>query len=142
VLDLAVLSRPRWWYANGVDVMRNNRGAQHMTRPSRIRLVALDMAGTTVTDDGVVDDAFTEAVTAMGIDHDSGRAAAAATVHSMMGRSKIEVFQQIFGDTAVAAEANGHFERAYARAVASGRVGALPGVEAFLRALRAQDIRC
>ena len=64
-----------------------------------IRLACLDMAGTTVSDDGAVEQAFTAAIATMGIDTGSGDYEPALTVvRETMGRSKIEVFRLIFGE--------------------------------------------
>jgi phosphonatase-like hydrolase len=98
-----------------------------------IELVCLDMAGTTVSDDGVVEQAFTEAVARAGIAAGSARHADALhVVRETMGQAKIEVFRRILGDEATAQEANRAFERAYATLLADGAVAALPGAEDLL----------
>ena len=80
-----------------------------MTEPARdpiIRLAVLDMAGTTVSDNGVVERAFVEAM--------GGRATAEALqyVRSTMGQSKITVFRALCGGDEPAAQAcNLRFER-------------------------------
>jgi len=60
-----------------------------------IELACLDMAGTTVRDDGAVERAFTVAAGAVGIVPGSRAfAAAMAIVHETMGQAKIEVFRR------------------------------------------------
>jgi phosphonatase-like hydrolase len=96
-----------------------------------VELVVLDMAGTTVADDGLVEAAFEAALP----DHTPE---AAAYVRATMGESKITVFRHLCGDEDRAREANRAFERAYARLVDEGRCAPLPGAEDALRELRAQ----
>lgn len=87
-----------------------------------IRLVCLDMAGTTVHDGGVVAQAFHEALTAAGRTPGSEEYREATTyAHQTMGQSKIDVFRAIFdGDETRASSANDEFESAYIRAVDAG----------------------
>ena len=70
-------------------------------------LVVLDMAGTTVRDDGAVDEAFTTALTSVGIGVDDPRFASAKTyVRDTMGQSKADVFAALLepGDAVRATE--------------------------------------
>jgi len=108
-----------------------------------ITLAVLDMAGTTVSDGGVVEAAFVEALVGMGFDPDGPELAPhLAYVRRTMGQSKIEVFTAVFaGDEAKAHEANRRFEAAFDDAVSRGEVAALPGAEAALGALRANGVR-
>ena len=72
-----------------------------------ITLACLDLAGTTVTDDGVVEAAFRQAV-------DNPTDNDIAYVRSTMGMSKIVVFRNLLdGDEAAAQAANERFEKAY-----------------------------
>jgi phosphoglycolate phosphatase len=106
-----------------------------------ITLACLDMAGTTVADDGVVIAAFEAAMRASGVDADSEKWQAASDyVKATMGQSKIVVFTHIFGDASLAARANQVFEEAYAESVASGQVAEIPGARAVLEELRASEI--
>ncbi|CDO86240.1 haloacid dehalogenase [Mycobacterium triplex] len=104
-----------------------------------IRLACLDMAGTTVLDDGAVADAFDASLSAAGLstgspDHD----AAIRYVHETMGQSKIEVFQAIFdGDLRRAEAANVAFEAAYIEAIRSNRVAPMPQAAETMEKLRA-----
>jgi len=108
-----------------------------------IRLVALDMAGTTVSDDGVVERAFRHALDEVG-GVPEGRAVGDPDEFVMrtMGQSKILVFTEIFsGDTAKAHRANLAFEAAYDGAIDRGEVSPLPGAAAAVAELRAAGIR-
>ncbi|MCU1495979.1 MAG: Haloacid dehalogenase domain protein hydrolase [Acidimicrobiaceae bacterium] len=106
-------------------------------RSSRIDLVCLDMAGTTVKDDGAVEQAFLSALEAVGVgDADPLRADMLAYVQATMGTSKITVFRSLFGDEGLALEANTAFEKAYEVLVTSGRIVALPGAAEAIAELR------
>jgi phosphoglycolate phosphatase len=95
---------------------------------SSITIACLDMAGTTIADDGSVLAAFSAALARFGpTEGTPAYAEAMRTVHATMGQSKIDVFQQILGDEATAWQANDVFEERYADAVAAGQVSALPG---------------
>jgi phosphoglycolate phosphatase len=107
-----------------------------------ISVACLDMAGTTVADDGTVMSAFRAAMEQAGLAPDSdGYERAADIVHATMGQSKIEVFRRILSDDARAAAANRFFEADYARAVRAGQVAPLPGAVQTLTALRDAGIR-
>jgi phosphoglycolate phosphatase len=107
-----------------------------------ITIACLDMAGTTVRDDGTVLAAFTAAVGQHGLVSGTPRyERAMRIVHDTMGTSKIEVFRQILGDEDAAAKANQAFEEHYASAVRAGEVAALPGAEETIARLRAAGIR-
>ncbi len=106
--------------------------------PARIETVVLDMAGTTITDDSLVEEAFLEAWDELRSDESAERRAEAiGYVRDTMGQSKIEVFRHLLpeGD---AQALNVVFEAAYDRYVAEGRVLALDGAEAAIRELQAQ----
>lgn len=108
-----------------------------------IRLAVLDMAGTTVRDDGAVERAFVEALGEMGFDPAGAQLAEhLAYVRATMGQSKISVFRAVFsGDEGRAQEANRRFEVAFDRAVSRGEIEPLPGAEDALAALRDHDVR-
>jgi phosphonatase-like hydrolase len=108
-----------------------------------IRLAVLDMAGTTVSDGGVVERSFVEALTGMGFDPDGPEMQAHLEyVRATMGQSKIVVFRAVFGgDEARAQDANRRFEAAFDGAVSRGEIEALPGAETALEALRARGAR-
>jgi len=103
-----------------------------------IALVVADMAGTTVSDSGVVERAFEDALRELGTDPFDHL----DTVRATMGQSKIAVFRTIFeGNEERAVVANCAFEAAFAQRVSAGAVAPLPGVESALAALRARGVR-
>jgi phosphoglycolate phosphatase len=107
-----------------------------------IDLVCLDMAGTTVSDDGAVERAFTVAVASAGLTPGSaGHEHAIAVVRETMGQAKIEVFRRILGDEHEAQAANRRFEQAYADELDAGLIGALPGAADVLDWLRDRAVR-
>jgi len=107
-----------------------------------ITVACLDMAGTTVADDGSVMAAFGAAMAACGIVPDRpGHAEAYQIVRTTMGQSKIEVFRRILSDEDRARHANQVFEQSYADSVRAGLVSPLPGAAETIAALRAAGIR-
>jgi phosphoglycolate phosphatase len=105
---------------------------------TRITVACLDMAGTTVADDGTVLEAFATAIAGL----PAGAFDQAMTaVRSSMGQSKIEVFRRILGDDAMARQANEAFEDHYAAAVRAGQVSAMPGAEETIMRLREAGVR-
>src|SRR5450432_4742651 len=95
---------------------------------TRITTACLDLAGTTVADDGVVLAAFAAAVGRFGLTPGSAaQESALQIVKQTMGQSKIEVFRRILGSETAAAAANLAFEEHYAGSVRAGAVLALPG---------------
>ncbi|MET9196558.1 phosphonatase-like hydrolase [Streptomyces olivaceus] len=96
--------------------------------PADIRLVVLDMAGTTVADGGLVERAFDTAARELGVEPGTDdHAAKLAYVRATMGESKISVFRHLFGDEDRARRANAAFERAYGALVDDGLVAPVPG---------------
>ncbi|HVC68967.1 MAG TPA: phosphonatase-like hydrolase [Acidimicrobiales bacterium] len=112
-----------------------------MTSP--IQLVALDMAGTTVSDHGVVERAFRHALDHVGgVPDNTTVGDPDEFVRQTMGQSKIVVFTELFaGDRVKAEKANAAFEAAYDDAIHRGEVDALPGAEAAMGELRGAGIR-
>lgn len=105
-----------------------------------IELVVLDMAGTTVTDDGLVLDAFDAAATAVGLANDGPeRDDARRYVLDTMGQSKIEVFRALFGSEERAQAANREFESAYDARIDDG-IAPIPGAAQAITALRESGI--
>jgi phosphoglycolate phosphatase len=107
---------------------------------SRITVACLDMAGTTVRDDGTVLEAFAGAVAAQNL---PARAfnQAMTDVRSSMGQSKIEVFRRLLASEDNAQQANRIFEASYAESVRAGLVAPLPGAAETMTALRAAGIK-
>jgi len=117
-------------------------GAEPGRRREPTRLAVLDMAGTTVRDDGLVERAFVRAMEASGVSADDpAMADHLAFVHSSMGLSKIEVFRALLGEEAAASAATRAFERAVAESVDHGEVMPIDGAEAALRRLRNGGVR-
>jgi phosphonatase-like hydrolase len=111
-----------------------------MTTP--IRLAALDMAGTTVADEGAVEEAFQSALDAVGLVAGDLMDDPGAYIRRTMGQSKITVFTELLGGDRHRAEAaNTAFEEAFDQAVDRGEVVALPGAVDTLADLRAGGVR-
>ena len=103
----------------------------------RFALACLDMAGTTVRDDGAVESAFDAALAAVGIEPGSRRYdEARILVLETMGWSKADVFAALL-DADAAARATAAFAVAYEEIVASGAIEEIPGARVVLRELRA-----
>jgi phosphonatase-like hydrolase len=100
------------------------------------------MAGTTVVDDGLVEQAFGRALGDLGVpEEDPGRPAMLEYVRRTMGTSKIEVFTALFPGEGEAASANAAFERSFAALVDEGLARPLPGAEEAMAALRDSGVR-
>jgi phosphoglycolate phosphatase len=104
-------------------------------------LAVLDMAGTTVRDDGAVDEAFTTALSSVGIGADDPRFASAQTyVRDTMGQSKSDVFAALL-EPDDARRATEEFAHAYEQIVAEGRVAPLEGATQVFADLRAGGVQ-
>ncbi|MDJ1134928.1 phosphonatase-like hydrolase [Streptomyces iconiensis] len=102
-----------------------------------VSLAVLDLAGTTVTDAGIVEDAFAHALARMGVTPDDPRHAPMTEhISATMGESKISVFRHLFDGEEAAQRANEAFEEGYAQMVAAGRCAALPGARQAIETLR------
>jgi phosphonatase-like hydrolase len=107
----------------------------------QITVACLDMAGTTVSDEGGVLAAFRAAVAEFGlVPGSAGYDAAMTVVQDTMGQSKIDVFRRLLDDDR-AQQANLVFEASYAESIQSGLVTALPGALETITALRAAGIK-
>ncbi|WP_025156470.1 phosphonatase-like hydrolase [Leifsonia aquatica] len=107
------------------------------TATTPIELVVLDMAGTTVVDDGIVEQAFERAARRVGLAEGAGLETALQYVRDTMGQSKIDVFRHLTGgDEEAAQRANGAFETAYAELIDEVGVDAIPGAAETIDALR------
>jgi phosphoglycolate phosphatase len=107
---------------------------------TRITVACLDMAGTTVRDDGTVLDAFASALATQNLPVTAYHQAM-ADVKSSMGQSKIEVFRRILGREQAAQQVNEAFEAHYAAAVRAGHVAAMPGAMEVFKTCRDAGIR-
>ncbi|MGW0902645.1 phosphonatase-like hydrolase [Streptomyces sp. NPDC002853] len=108
-----------------------------MTTQSSIGLVVLDMAGTTVADGGLVEEAFAAAARELGVEPGSAdHAEKLDYVRATMGESKISVFRHLFGDETLARQANAAFEKAYGELVDGGRIAPIPGAREAVEELK------
>jgi phosphoglycolate phosphatase len=98
------------------------------------------MAGTTVTDAGVVERSFVEAMVGEGLIDEGELPGTLDIVRRTMGQSKIDVFRSLLGDEDRAQHANLAFEDAYARAVDRGEVVAVEGASETIKTLRAAGV--
>ena len=98
-----------------------------------IRLACLDLDGTTVNDNGVVEAAFRQAV-------DDPTENEIASVREMMGISKTVVFRNLFqGDETAAQAANTRFENAYTESL--DRVAPIDGARDTIDTLRVRGVQ-
>ncbi len=112
------------------------------TTANPYNLVVLDMAGTTVADGGLVEQAFSAAAQRLGVRPGSDEhARQLAYVRATMGESKISVFRHLFageGGEEKARYANTAFEESYGELVDGGRVAPLPGAREAVERLTAE----
>ncbi|MFB4349953.1 HAD family hydrolase [Microbacterium sp. CR_7] len=102
-----------------------------------VELVVLDMAGTTVLDDGVVESAFQRAAERTGVADRMPWGEALAYVRDTMGQSKIDVFTHLAGgDRSAAERATAAFEGAYAEIVAEQGVTPIAGAADAIQGLK------
>lgn len=107
----------------------------------RYALACLDMAGTTVRDDGAVEAAFDDALSAVGVAKGTPRYDEAhAVVRETMGWSKADVFAKLL-DSQEAERATARFASAYEAIVAAGEVEPIQGAPDVLRDLRTRGVR-
>lgn len=107
-----------------------------------IELVVLDMAGTTVRDDGVVEQAFQRAAERTGVADRMPWNDALQHVRDTMGQSKIEVFTHLAGgDRAAAETATAAFEAAYDEIIAENGVEEIAGAGAAIAELRDSGLK-
>ncbi|MGD0313172.1 MAG: phosphonatase-like hydrolase [Acidimicrobiales bacterium] len=107
-----------------------------------IRLAALDMAGTTVADEGAVEEAFQSALDSVHLTARDLRDDPHDYIRRSMGQSKIAVFTEVLGgDHHRAEQANAAFERAFDQAVGRGEVAPMPGAETTFAILRDAGVR-
>lgn len=104
-------------------------------------IITLDMAGTTVSDDGVVEDAFGAAWHEIPELQSGTEEDVRAFARKTMGQSKISVFTELTGNAEAAERANTVFERFYADAVRAGKITEMPGAAATIRSLKAEGHR-
>lgn len=110
-----------------------------MTNPTTdIRLVVLDMAGTTVADGGLVERAFESAARELGVEPGTpDHTGKLDYVRATMGESKISVFRHLFGTEELAQRANTAFEKAYGELVDGGLIAPMPGAREAVEEIQA-----
>lgn len=108
-----------------------------MGESSQITLACLDLAGTTVSDGGIVEQAFAEAIATQGIVVGTDSyTRAMARVRKYQGRSKIDVLREVFpGHESKAQAANMAFERSYDSLIDRLGLTAIPGAEEAIEKL-------
>ncbi|WP_166907138.1 phosphonatase-like hydrolase [Mycobacterium sp. DL440] len=108
-----------------------------------VQLVVFDMAGTTVEDSGLVQQAFLMADEHAGLSRTPAeREDMLRYVTDTMGQSKIEVFRHLSGGNEERAQdANKAFETGYARLVSEGRCTQIPGAAEVIGGLRARGVK-
>lgn len=105
-----------------------------------IQLAVLDMAGTTVADDGLVEQAFTAAIGAQGIEAGTPEYERMIEyVRATMGESKIAVFRALLEREEAAQEANRAFEDAYGNLIDG--LKPIDGAEDAIRQLQDAGIK-
>lgn len=110
--------------------------------PPPIRLAVLDLAGTTVRDDGAVEAAFVEALRQADAGPGTGGyPQRLERLRTTMGRSKIEVFRELLEDESAAQRANEAFEAAYGAGLTSGGAQPIPGAVDAMARLRAGGVQ-
>jgi phosphonatase-like hydrolase len=102
-------------------------------------LVVLDMAGTTVVDDGLVEGAFERAWDRV-IAAEEGRDSALEHVRATMGQSKIEVFRAL-ADEGTAQALNAAFEDAFRELIDEGRCEPIGGAREAVESLRGRGLK-
>jgi len=103
-----------------------------------IQVAVLDMAGTTVADDGLVEKAFESAAETTGVPADQRMI---DYVRSTMGESKISVMRALFADESQAQAANKAFEEAYDGLIDAGFCAPIPGAAEAINRLREAGIK-
>ena len=107
-----------------------------------IELVVLDMAGTTVRDDGVVEQAFRRAAERTGVADRMPWDDALQYVRDTMGQSKIEVFTHLAGgDRTAATRATAAFEAAYDELIAEQGAQEIPGAREAIEQLKGDGLK-
>lgn len=107
-----------------------------------IELVVLDMAGTTVRDDGIVEQAFQRAAERTGVADRMPWDDALQYVRDTMGQSKIDVFLHLAdGDRPLAERATAAFENAYDELILDHGAEEIPGAREAIESLRASGLK-
>lgn len=122
--------------------MASYGGEQASETPS-VSLVCCGLIGTTVTDDGMVERAYSEAIATQGVvTGTTAYARCMAQVHRARGRATIDVLQSLFPESQARAQAAQlAFDRSYSAAVDRTGITAVPGAELALDKLAGMGAR-
>jgi phosphonatase-like hydrolase len=101
---------------------------------THIQLVCLDMAGTTVRDDGIVIKAFAGAMAAVGLEGDELKRAM-KYAHDTMGLPKTVVFTDLLGQASLVDQAMAAFDDAIFEVIDQGGVSEMEGARQTLAIL-------
>ncbi|MPY11651.1 HAD family hydrolase [Arthrobacter bussei] len=108
-----------------------------MTQDRPFTLAVIDMAGTTVDEGALQEEAFTRALTSHGVAQGTEAfTSMTAYARRTMGTSKELVFRRLFADTPTALDVNRTFEQVYDTLLARHGVQPIPGAEEAILALR------
>jgi phosphoglycolate phosphatase len=103
-------------------------------RPLPIKLACIDMAGTTVSDGGIVLQAFSAALEAVGLAGDDF-GTAMKYAHDTMGFAKTAVFGRLLGDEVLVDKALTAFDASILEVISQGGVPEIPDAAKTLKAL-------
>jgi phosphoglycolate phosphatase len=114
-----------------------------MSAAPPVTLVCCGLIGTTVTDNGMVERAYAEAIATQGIvTGTTAYARCMAGVHRSRGQATIDVLRGMFPDSHARAQAAQlTFDRSYSGSVDRSGIVAMPGAELALDKLRGSGIR-
>lgn len=101
-----------------------------------IDLAVIDMAGTTIADNGIVERAVDEALSRAGLD-----AITPETLRPLRGMAKTDMFNRLAPDPHKAAETHRNFVDLMLEAVLAGELPAKDGAEAVLLGLRERGVK-
>lgn len=108
-----------------------------------VALACLDLTGTTVADDDMVERAFAEAIATQGVvPGTNAYAKAMVQVHRMRGEQSINIFRTLFPDEEARAQAaDVAFERSYDSAIDRMGLSPLPNAEVTIDRLVSTGVR-
>jgi phosphoglycolate phosphatase len=113
------------------------QGGRRVAHDRTFSLAVIDMAGTTVDEGALQEEAFSRALASHGVHEGTGAFDdMTAYARRTMGTSKELVFRHLFVDAATAVDANRTFETAYDTLLARHGVRPIPGAEDAILALR------
>ncbi|WP_082046129.1 HAD-IA family hydrolase [Arthrobacter sp. L77] len=113
-----------------------------MTQDRSFTLAVIDMAGTTVDEGRLQEEALTRALASHGVQEGTGAFdLMTAYARRQMGTSKELVFRDLFPDITAAAQVNRTFETAYDDLLARHGVQPIPGAEEAILELREAGLR-